>query len=256
MVPTSCSSTLALSPVPAGDTPDKGRVDEQQLRADTPDSEGGGYFTLSESETGSNNGTDSKDESVSNVNTNPKKLSHNGIHVQRHTSQDRSGSETPPRPSLPRNYRKETTPPRPSPPTIRNSSALNNRKSLTDEPIPLRPPPPLSYTSTLPPRAPKKLKNNNFCSKTLPTRKHSLQKEKPLQIVQPLQLDTANPVVSDGKQNTSNGHGVPSLSSDRCQPFSTPAQASEQENAQPVQMIKHKGTRASIMRLKRQKIIC
>merc|ERR1711892_51556 len=102
---------------------------------------------------------------------------------------------------------KEITPPRPSPPKIRNSSELNNRKSLTNEPIPLRPPPPLSYTSTLPPRAPKKLKNNNFRSRTLPTRKHSLQKEKPLQIVQPLQLDTANPIVRDGKQNTSNGHG-------------------------------------------------
>ena len=74
---------------------------EQKLRADTPDSEGGGYFTLSESETGDNNGTDAKDESVNNVNTNPKKLSYKGIHVQRHTSQDRSGSETPPRPSLP-----------------------------------------------------------------------------------------------------------------------------------------------------------
>ena len=104
-------------------------MEEQKLRADTPDSEGGGYFTLSESETGSSNGTDSKDESLTQSCTSLKKQNINT--KQRQKSQDRSGSETPPRPSLPKGYKKEITPPRPNPPRTNNKSDINKRKSLT-----------------------------------------------------------------------------------------------------------------------------
>ena len=41
-------------------------MEEQEFRADTPDSEGGGYFTLSESETGSNNEIEYRDIRVFN----------------------------------------------------------------------------------------------------------------------------------------------------------------------------------------------
>ena len=75
-----------MSPGTISDTQTNAAMEEPKCRADTPDSEGGGYFTLSESETGSNNGTDLKEESVNKVITISKRCNQKGF--QRQKSQD------------------------------------------------------------------------------------------------------------------------------------------------------------------------
>ena len=112
----------------------------------------------------------------------------------------RSRSETPPRPPpLPREFVKRKTPPRPSPPRILSKAAAKvGRRSFTadleeEEPVPPRPPPPISYVSTLPPPVPKKVATpragSKYSAKTLPMRRVSMPKQKPLQRVQPLQVN-------------------------------------------------------------------
>ncbi len=115
----------------------------------------------------------------------------------------RSRSETPPRPPpLPREFVKRKTPPRPSPPRIlakpNAKMMMTGRRSLPqateddEEPVPPRPPPPISYVSTLPPPVPKKTPSPRnaakYSAKTLPMRRVSMPKQKPLQRVQPLQV--------------------------------------------------------------------
>ena len=95
--------------------------------------------------------------------------------------------QTPPRPSPPKEYdKKGIIPQRPSPPRIvlKNSKGRKNEA----EDAPPRPPPPVSYTSTLPPPVPKKVGKPKFSSKTLPARKVSTPKQKPLEKIQPLQV--------------------------------------------------------------------
>jgi hypothetical protein len=99
---------------------------------------------------------------------------------------------------------KRKTPPRPSPPRIlakANAKMITTgRRSLSqatedeeEEPVPPRPPPPISYVSTLPPPVPKKTPSPRngaakYSAKTLPMRRVSMPKQKPLQRVQPLQV--------------------------------------------------------------------
>ena len=83
---------------------------------------------------------------------------------------------------------KSKTPPRPSPPKSYKRQSLNG-----DDPVPPRPPPPLSYTSTLPPPVPKKVKPprpslNN--SRPTSRRLSNPPSTKPLSKVQPLQIQS------------------------------------------------------------------
>ena len=211
-------------------------IDEKKMRADTPDSEGGGYFTLSESETGSNNGTDSKEESASEV-TKTQKKNLGVLQKRNRDSQlaNRSGSETPPRPSLPREYWKEITPPRPSPPKLTTVDNTNKRKSSVDEPPPPRPPPPLSYTSTLPPPSPKRYRNklNDFRSKTLPVRRPALHKEKSIQRV-PQHYPQST---LDTKQSQDNKQKTMFPNSDECEQSNTTVLASQEKSASDIFMM-------------------
>ena len=151
------SHSLKLSVPPSATS---ATTDGEKTRVSTPDSGGGGYFTLSESEAGSN------DELRYNkdFNRSPRKF------CRKIFGGFRSRSQTPPRPSPPKEYKREDTPPRPSPPKLARKSQTPERRSLIDEPLPPKPPPPLSYTSTLPPPVPKKItsKNYRYRSKTLP----------------------------------------------------------------------------------------
>ena len=140
--------------------------------------------------------------------------------------QERSKSATPPRPSLPEYYVKEETPPRPPPVMI-----LSKRGSV-EEPLPPRPPPPFLYTSTLPPPAPKKYrsKSNDFKSKTLPVRKLSSSKEKPLQRVEPLPLETET---DRGERADKEGDECPAFSTAAPQLHVTHSKQEEKNNNPP-----------------------
>ena len=143
-----------------------------KTRMSDPDSGGGGYFTLSESEAGSND--DNKLLIDKDFNQSPRKF------YCKMLCGLRSRSETPPRPSPPKDYHRDQTPPRPSPPKLQRRSQTPERRSITDEPLPPKPPTPLSYRSTLPPPVPKKSisKTYRYRSKTLPTRKNSIPRDK------------------------------------------------------------------------------
>lgn len=181
-------------------------------RADSPDSGGGGYFTLSDS------GTESPQEDevaaakpssavppatsiykIFRVNGHRARSSDTPGPVNRSAGGSRSRSETPlrssdtpTRPSPPKDYAKKSSPPpRPSPPKSTVAKAAKMRKGEEDA-APPRPPPPILYTSTLPPPVPKKMGRgaggSRYASKTLPARRVSAPKPKPLNKLQPLQV--------------------------------------------------------------------
>ena len=142
----------------------------QNKKSPRPESPGG-YFTLSDSDGGSNPGTESSfDEegpSVPNSRNSMYKL------------YKRSRSEPP---------NSMTKPKRPSPP--------KNGVQIEDIDAPPRPPPPLSYTSTLPPPVPKKVNKKGYNLRKVnpppppPPLAHFGPRTKPLQRVQPLQIQS------------------------------------------------------------------
>ena len=187
---------------------EKTKTGDAKARVSDPESGGGGYFTLSESEGGSNDEYEIKIDK--DFNRSPRKFSRKifaGL---------RGRSETPPRPSPPKDYHRDETPPRPSPPKLCKKSQTPERRVLTDEPPPPKPPPPLSYTSTLPPPVPKKIisKNYRYRSKTLPARKNMINKDK---------------VVKDSQQAGSAESILPQSSSEEFLHSSTPTHSSDEE---------------------------
>ena len=163
----------------------------------------GGYFTLSDSDGASNLESSSSDD-LHHATSPPRSLykiyksSHNVV---------RSSSEPP------IDYGRKT-PPRPVPPKTRLIEAI-------DEDAPPRPPPPLSYTSTLPPPVPKKMGTRRSGSLILhqgrkpppPPLSNTNNKERPLQRVQPLQIQSPSMISMVLNQtNNSNNHQQPRTS--------------------------------------------
>ena len=173
-------------------------------RSPRPESPGG-YFTLSDSDGGSNPGTESSMDDLELPGSNNSKNSMYKMYK-------RGKSEPPTRGGSSGGSERSSlgseppAPKRPSPPKVTDE----------DEITPPRPPPPLSYTSTLPPPVPKKV-NKRITTQTVrkfnpppPPLTHFGPKTKPLQRVQPLQIQSPSmiqilqPKCGGGEINNSN----------------------------------------------------
>ena len=171
-------------------------------RSPRPDSPGG-YFTLSDSDGGASPGTESSENENSSHPSSRSTTPMYKIFKADRQSAGRSRSEPPLG-----NY--TAIPPRPSPP-----QELKSLKDDEEEDPPPRPPPPLSYTSTLPPPVPKKM--NKTLNKSVkkfvpppppPPLAFNGPKAKPLQRVQPLQIQSPS-MINILQQNNNNGGGPP-----------------------------------------------
>ncbi len=152
--------------------------------ASRPDSPG--YFTLSDSDRSSNEQEElllleaAGGGSSSSANSSPKQSVYK---IFKNNSNNKGSPRSQSEP--PGSLHKSKTPPRPSPP--KNVTLLE----LEEEAAPPRPPPPLSYTSTLPPPVPKKMTSARRTSlKRPPPPLTQPSKTKPLQRVQPLQIQS------------------------------------------------------------------
>ena len=150
-------------------------------RSPRPDSPGG-YFTLSDSDGGSNPGTESSSMDDLELPSHSKNSMYK-MYTRGRSEPPRGSSGGSERSSL---GSEPPAPQRPSPPKTANE----------DDDTPPRPPPPLSYTSTLPPPVPKKVNkrinppNVRRFNPPPPPLTHFGPKTKPLQRVQPLQIQS------------------------------------------------------------------
>ena len=150
-------------------------------RSPRPDSPGG-YFTLSDSDGGSNPGTESSSMDDLELPSHSKNSMYK-MYTRGRSEPPRGSSGGSERSSL---GSEPPAPQRPSPPKTANE----------DDDTPPRPPPPLSYTSTLPPPVPKKVNkrinppNGRRFNPPPPPLTHFGPKTKPLQRVQPLQIQS------------------------------------------------------------------
>ena len=150
-------------------------------RSPRPESPGG-YFTLSDSDGGSNPGTESSSMDDLELPSHSKNSMYK-MYTRGRSEPPRGSSGGSERSSL---GSEPPAPQRPSPPKIANE----------DDDTPPRPPPPLSYTSTLPPPVPKKVNkrinppNVRRFNPPPPPLTHFGPKTKPLQRVQPLQIQS------------------------------------------------------------------
>ena len=150
-------------------------------RSPRPDSPGG-YFTLSDSDGGSNPGTESSSMDDLELPSHSKNSMYK-MYTRGRSEPPRGSSGGSERSSL---GSEPPAPQRPSPPKTANE----------EDDTPPRPPPPFSYTSTLPPPVPKKV-NKRINPPILrrfnpppPPLTHFGPKTKPLQRVQPLQIQS------------------------------------------------------------------
>ena len=176
---------------------------KEPSRPDSP-----GYFTLSDSDGASNPGAESPHEDEASKASKPS----NGHQVYKLFKNNNNNNLSSKKKSPPKAYTfgnrpKSTTPPRPSPPKNYRRESLE----MSDPYAPPRPPPPLTYTSTLPPPVPKKVgraktpgKDATFSSRTLPSSSSTVKK---------------SPSVQNGTPSSSSRDTIPNRTIPRVQPL-------------------------------------
>ena len=171
------SETDMPSFVFAGIEPDKvimttEDISEDRTRADTPDSGGGGYFTLSESDSGSNLGTESPQHCIQRCN--------DIYRISKTYSNDNDTS----------NHKRNRSS------DYNISRAADYYKTMTNEDIqgspPVKAPPRPSRTSSLPPPIPNKSPEKKGYKRagSLAHRNVIIPEQKPLEKILPLQIQS------------------------------------------------------------------